>query len=110
MTTGALIAERYTVEQQLGRGGMAIVYQVHDRQRDQRVALKQCFSHYPHKLPRNGLLLEREYHTLAQLAHPHIIEVYDYGTDGSAPYYTMQLLESLDLRDGARLPWKTACL
>ena len=44
-------------------------------------------------------LFEREYHTLAQLAHPRIIEVYDYGIDDAGPYYTMELLDGGDLRD-----------
>jgi hypothetical protein len=31
--------------------------------------------------------LEREYHTLSQLAHPHVVEVYDYGIAASGPFY-----------------------
>ena len=55
------------------------------------------------------LLLEREYHTLAQLAHPRIIEVYDYGVDERGPYYTMELLDGADLERARPLPWREAC-
>ena len=51
----------------------------------------------PRKTERRKALLEREYHTLAQLAHPRIIEVYDYGVDEHGPYYTMELLDGADL-------------
>ena len=47
-------------------------------------------------------LFEREFHALAQLSHPRVIEVYDYGVDETGPYYTMELLDGGDLR--ARAP------
>ena len=43
-------------------------------------------------------LFEREYHTLAQLTHPRIIEVYDYGLTDAGPYYTMELLDGRPAR------------
>jgi hypothetical protein len=107
---GEIIAERYVVEAQLGRGGMATVHRVYDRQHDRHVALKRCHAAEPNTLLRHGLLLEREYHTLAQLAHPHIIEVYDYGVAGDVPYYTMELLQSIDLAEAERVPFAKACL
>jgi Protein kinase domain/AAA ATPase domain len=107
---GRCIADRYVVEEELGRGGMATVHRVHDRQTDRHVALKRSSTRDPAKLLSYGLLLEREYHTLAQLAHPHIIEVYDYGMDGNVPYYTMELLQGIDLNDAERLPFAKACL
>ena len=45
------------------------------------------------------LLFEREYFTLSELAHPRIIEVYDYGVDADGAYYTMELLDGADLRE-----------
>jgi len=107
--TGAMIAGRYRVEQTLGRGGMAEVYRVWDERSGRHVALKRCWSREPQRLHRHAALLEHEYHTLAQLAHPHIIEVFDYGLDQSGPYYTMELLEGDDLGSVERLGWKDAC-
>jgi serine/threonine protein kinase len=40
---------------------------------------------------------------LAQLSHPGIIRAYDYGVDAAGPYYTMDLLDGLDLHDRAPL-------
>jgi tRNA A-37 threonylcarbamoyl transferase component Bud32 len=106
---GALIAGRYRVEQVLGRGGMAIVYRVHDQLSGEPRALKRCSPRDSRKLAHHGLLLQREYHTLAQLAHPHIIAVYDVGLDDRGPYYTMELLDGTDLQKVDRLPWEATC-
>ena len=54
-------------------------------------------------------MFEREFHTLAGLKHPRIIEVYDYGVDERGAYYTMELLDGRDLRELAPLPYPIAC-
>ena len=54
-------------------------------------------------------LFEREFHTLSELAHPRIVEVYDYGVDGEGAYYTMELLGGNDLRALGKVPWRRAC-
>jgi hypothetical protein len=46
---------------------------------------------------------------LARLRHPSIIEVYDYGLDEGGPYYTMELLDGLDLREIAPVGLREAC-
>ena len=48
--------------------------------------------------PEEIALFEREFHLLAQLAHPRGIEVYDYGIDAGRPYYTRELLDGGDVR------------
>jgi tetratricopeptide (TPR) repeat protein len=106
---GDLIASRFRVEQVVGRGGMAIVYRAHDERGHRTVALKQCSARESMQLARSALRLEREYHTLVQLAHPHIIEVYDYGVAAGIPYYTMELLSGGDLAPVKCLPWQTTC-
>jgi len=54
-------------------------------------------------------LFEREFHLLAQLSHPRVIEVYDYGIEDGRPYYTMELLDGGDLRELSPLPWRRVC-
>jgi tetratricopeptide (TPR) repeat protein len=103
------IAERYVVEGVLGRGGMATVYKVRDMHTGTSVALKRGSTRDPSKTAKRQVLLQREYHTLAQLRHPRIIEVYDYGVDDAGPYYTMEWLDGADLGSSARLPWQQAC-
>ena len=104
------IGARYRVDALLGRGGMATVYRVTDVATARCMALKQL--DLPQEPSRRGemiALFEREFHALAQLSHPRVIEVYDYGVDETGPYYTMELLDGGDLRARAPLPWRQAC-
>lgn len=104
------VGGRYTVRGVLGRGGMAIVYHVSDTVTGRELALKQLVAEDDDARQKSSAaLFEREFHTLAQLSHPRIIEVYDYGVADDAPYYTMELLDGGDLRQRAPLPWREAC-
>jgi tetratricopeptide (TPR) repeat protein len=100
------IARRYSVEAALASGGMGTVYRARDEASGRIVALKRLL---PGASSAVGLLFRREYHTLARLRHPSIIEVYDYGVDGDSPFYTMELLDGQDLRALAPLPYADAC-
>ena len=100
------IAERYRIEQELGRGGMARVVRAIDERSGQAVALKQLLAVAEPSATLRAMF-EREYRTLATLSHPHIVRAFDYGFDGDGtPYYTMELLEGVDARETVqqRLP------
>jgi hypothetical protein len=104
------IGARYEVLAELGRGGMAVVYRVRDTARDQEVALKQLLPpRDPGKAREVGALFEREFYTLAQLSHPGVVEVYDFGNDSGGSYYTMQLVDGGDLSERAPWPYLKAC-
>src|SRR4051812_6604556 len=100
---------RLVIEGELGRGGMAAVYRARDAKTGQRVALKRIWAADSERSARRVAQLEREFQTLANLRHPRIIEVFDYGVDSDGPYYTMELLDGSDLEQGGRLPWQEAC-
>lgn len=105
-----LIDQRFQVLETLGHGGMAVVYRVKDLATGREVALKQLLvspkdKHYDE----TTALFEREFHTLAELSHPSIIEVYDYGVSDSRAHYTMELLLGGDLRELSPVPWQRAC-
>ncbi len=104
------IAGRYRVEAVLGRGGMAVVYRVTDTVAGRELALKQLVPLEGKKAREASVLFAREFHTLAQLSHPHVIEVYDYGIDACGAYYTMELLDGRDLRELSPMPWREACV
>ena len=104
---GQTVAGRYAIERLLGEGGTASVYAATDLRSNRRVALKR--SQAGTQPRQRTALLEREFHTLAQLAHPTIIEVYDFGVDAHGAYYTMELLDGQDLHDQGRLPWREVC-
>jgi hypothetical protein len=105
-------AKRYELHELLGEGGMARVHRAIDTVLGRQVALKQLFFDHlaAERAPLITALFEREFHTLAQLKHPHVIEVFDYGiSPGGTPFYTMELLDGGDLRELAPLPWRDAC-
>jgi len=102
------VADRYWLDELLGRGGMASVYRVFDDATNRHVALK-LLKKEASESPHLSALFEREFYTLVHLAHPRIIEVYDFGVDSRGAYYTMELLDGQDLRSLAPLDWKSAC-
>lgn len=107
------IGGRYRVEAELGRGGMARVMRAWDERAERYVALKQLLVSGERGATLRAMF-EREFHTLATLAHPHIVRAYDYGVDEAAqPFYTMELLEGVDSRERTRagsLDVTQACL
>ena len=103
------IAERYQVLELLGQGGMGAVYRVRDERTGRDLALKRLHKREGDNQSVAVELFEREFHTLSELAHPRIIEVYEYGVDDLGAYYTMELLGGQDLRELGKLPWKRAC-
>ena len=103
--------ERYQLHELLGQGGMATVHRATDRMLAREVALKQLtVTALTLEHAHVAALFEREFHILAQLRHPHVISVFDYGlqSNGTA-FYTMDLLDGGDLRELAPLPWREAC-
>jgi hypothetical protein len=82
---------------------------VRDVRTGRSLALKRGYARDPKLRGKRQALLEREYHTLSQLAHPRIIEVSDYGVDEAGPYYVMELLDGSDLDSAKKLPWREAC-
>ncbi len=110
MTAPDRIASRYRVEDTLGKGGMATVYLVLDTATQRRLALKRLLArHEGEKQEQIDRLFEQEFYTLAQLAHPRVVEAYDFGRDEAGPFYTMELLDGGDLRDLSPVPWQRAC-
>ncbi|HKO94744.1 MAG TPA: protein kinase, partial [Polyangiaceae bacterium] len=85
---------------------MGSVFKVFDESLSSHLALKRPTRSATGK---DRALFEREYHTLSGMRHPHIVEVYDYGTDAEGPFYTMELLLGGDLSNASPLPWPEAC-
>jgi hypothetical protein len=108
--SGQLLGGCYRVLDELGRGGMGVVYRVQHAGSGQLLALKQLLAaETPSMAERMLALFEREFYVLAQLAHPRVIAVYDYGLDPAGPFYTMELLDGGDLKALAPLPVARAC-
>lgn len=106
----ARIAGRYAVEERIGHGGMGVVFRAVDEATGRLVALKQMRAALGRPVHEGDhLRLQREFHTLARLRHPNLVEVFDYGEDESGPFYTMELLPGPDLGQQGPLPFVEAC-
>src|SRR5213593_2437642 len=92
----AALAGRYTIERELGRGGMSIVYQARDLRNDRWVALKVLRPEIAEALGPERFL--REIKVAAGLTHPHILPLFDSGVADGLLFYTMPYVEGETLR------------
>ncbi len=91
-----LLADRYRVERELGRGGMATVFLAEDIRHGRRVAVKVIRPEVAYTVGVERFL--REIRFAARLTHPHILPVYDSGDTGGITYYVMPFVEGESLR------------
>ena len=96
------LVDRYVIERELGRGGMAIVYLARDLRHDRPVALKVLHPELAASVGPERFL--REIRLAARLQHPHILTVLDSGEipmPGAAPllWFTMPFIRGESLRD-----------
>jgi eukaryotic-like serine/threonine-protein kinase len=89
---------RFQVIQRLGAGGMGVVYEVHDKVRDEVVALKTLLRTSAAALYR----LKREFRSLADVAHPNLACLYELFVDEERCYFTMELVRGVSFVDYAR--------
>jgi serine/threonine protein kinase len=98
LAVGSIIKERFVLEEELGRGGMGIVFKARDlrmeeaQDRNPYVAVKILndeFKRHPESLK----ALQREFRKAQSLAHPNVVTVGDFDRDGGNVYMTMELLE-----------------
>ncbi len=95
---GQLLDGRYRVEAWLAHGGMATVYLGTDTRLDRKVALKIA---HP-ELAGDGEFIRRfmgEARSVARLSSPHVVAVYDQGTDGQFLYLAMEYVPGRTLRE-----------
>jgi eukaryotic-like serine/threonine-protein kinase len=90
------LADRYTIERELGRGGMATVYLAEDRKHRRSVALKVLSPGVAAALGAERFL--REIEVAAGLQHPHILTVFDSGEAAGFLWFTMPYIEGETVR------------
>ena len=93
----AALADRYPIERELGRGGMATVYLAQDLKHRRRVAIKVLSQDLAAMLGPGRFL--REIELAAKLSHPHILPLYDSGQVDGLVFYVMPYIEGESLRD-----------
>jgi serine/threonine-protein kinase len=92
----AALADRYRIEREVGRGGMATVYLARDLRHEREVAIKVLHPELTAIL--GGERFLQEIRVTARLAHPHILPLLDSGEAGSFLYYVAPYVEGESLR------------
>ncbi len=91
------LLDRYAIDREIGRGGMAIVFLAKDLKHHRLVAVKVLRPELAAAVGRDRFL--REIETAAQLSHPHIVPVHDSGEADGLLFYVMPYVEGESLRD-----------
>lgn len=98
---GQVLDGRYRVDARIAVGGMATVYRAVDTRLDRIVALKVMLP----ALAADASFVERfirEAKSVARLAHPNVVQVFDQGADGAYVYLAMEYIAGCTLRDVLR--------
>src|SRR3954466_7905349 len=90
------LADRYTIEREVGKGGMATVYLARDRKHDRLVALKVLDPELGAVLGASRFLAEIK--VPANLQHPNLLPLFDSGEAAGLLYYVMPFVEGESLR------------
>ena len=97
MTTERInLPERFRIDQEIGRGGMAVVYRAHDRHLDRFVAIKVLSPNLSHAM--GAERFQREIALMAKLVHPGIVALFDSGEADGRLYYVMPFVAGENLR------------
>ncbi len=92
-----VLGDRYELIEPIGRGGMATIFRAQDRRMGRPVAVKILREMYSND-PKFVLRFQREARAVSALAHPNIVQVFDYGQSGEEYFIVMELIEGVDLR------------
>jgi len=93
----ASLAGKYSVEREIGRGGMATVYLAQDVKHEREVAIKVLLPELAASIGADRF--EREIKVAAKLQHPNILGLYDSGVSESQMFYVMPFVKGESLRD-----------
>lgn len=98
--------DRYHILEQLGIGGMAVVYKAYDTRLEREVAVKVIRTEAipPEQYARLQKRFEREAKAMAGFSHPNIVPVYDYGEVNGSPFLVMQYIAGGTLKDRITKP------
>ncbi|HEX8172519.1 MAG TPA: protein kinase [Thermoanaerobaculia bacterium] len=83
---------RFTIQRRIGAGGMGVVYEAHDREREQSVALKKLLGTDANAIYR----LKHEFRALADVVHPNLVRLYELIAEGEDWFFTMELIDGVD--------------
>jgi serine/threonine-protein kinase len=107
---GTVLADKYRVVRQVGRGGMGIVFEAEHVELGKRVAIKLMLEKYAQDGEATARF-HREARAASRIGNPHIIDVIDTGTTNGRPFVVMELLNGQPLSaviemSGSIAPWR----
>src|SRR5205807_10581361 len=89
--SGSIFIPGYEILEELGRGGMGVVYKARHGQLDRIVALKMMLSG-EHAGKEERLRFQAEGIAVARLRHPHIVQIHEVGSVDDRPYFCLEYL------------------
>ncbi len=110
LAAGSLIKDRFSLVEEIGYGGMGVVYTARDMRKeeagdnDSLLAIKLLSEDFK-KHPLALRMLQQESKKSQQLAHPNIVNVYDFDRDQNTVFMTMELLKGRPLREYLEEIW-----
>ncbi|MCB9756182.1 MAG: AAA family ATPase [Myxococcales bacterium] len=91
---------RFSIRRRLGAGGMGVVYEALDHEREEVVALKTLLGVSPSALYR----FKREFRALADVTHPNLISLHALFSEGERMFFTMEYIDGVDFVEWVRAP------
>jgi serine/threonine-protein kinase len=91
------LQDRYSIDREIGQGSAAVVFQAEDRKHHRLVAIKVLRPEVAAEIGVDRFV--REIETVARLAHPHILPLFDSGEADGLPYFVMPFVPGESLRD-----------
>ena len=101
METNLLLNNRYRLLEPLGSGGMAVVFKAHDEMLERTVAVKVLKEDYASD-PNFRERFKQEAKAAANLSHPNIVTVYDFGFDDQQVFIVIEYVNGTDLKSMIR--------
>jgi serine/threonine protein kinase len=99
---GSVVAGRYEILAQLGKGGMGVVYRAHDKLLDETVAIKVLRPDVARD-PEIARRFQSEIKLARRVSHRNVCRIHEYGEDaGGLRYISMEMMEGVDLRQVLR--------
>jgi len=102
-TSDFLGTDRYRIRRRLGSGGMGVVYEAHDRETDKVLALKALTRTEAADIYR----FKREFRELADVSHPNLVSLYEFMSDGTFWFFTMELVRGVTFLEYVRPGFRT---